>query len=107
MRFVLTDNQQVVFGFEAVSAAGNPAEIEGVTVESSDESVITVSGPGADGKFLALVTGKLGSAQLHASADVLIGEGEELIHGMAQIDVIVGKAVTINFNFSEPVEQEK
>jgi hypothetical protein len=105
MSILLTDSQQVRFGFLAVTAAGNRALIENVEVESSDPAILAVSGPDADGMFTATVSGLLGTVQLNAKADVQIGAGEEWIYGTAQVEVVPGRAVAINFNFGEPLEK--
>lgn len=105
MSLVLTDSQKIRFGFLAVSAAGNKALIENVSVESSDPEIIAITGPDDEGMFTATVTGVLGTVQLNARADVAIGEGEEWIYGTTQIDVVPGRAVSINFSFGEPQEK--
>lgn len=103
--FVLVDSQFVQFGFQSVDAVGNPATVENVVVKSSDESIVTVTGPDVDGKFTATAQGPLGTVQLSASADAIVGEGEELIFGTADIQVVAGKAVAINFQFGQAQEK--
>lgn len=102
--FTLTDNQKVVVSLAAVSAAGNPAKIEDVVLTSSDESVVTVvSKP--DGSFDVVTTGKVGTAQLTATADALIGEGVETLVGVADVEVVAGKAVKVQVIFAQAEEK--
>ncbi len=107
--FVLTDSQQVEFGFVAVTVAGNKAPVENVVVESSDESVIKIVEVGG-GRFKAVTTGKLlhdpdATVQISAKADALIGEGEEWIYGVTEVKVVPGRAVKIDLSFEAPSER--
>jgi len=102
--FRLTDTQQVRVGFSAQSGAGNPAPVENVRLQSSDESVVTVSSLG-DGSFLVQSTGKVGTAQLNAEADARIGDGEKLLLGTETIEVVAGEAVVMSLNFGAPEEK--
>ena len=101
--FRLTDSQKVVLNVGAVSAAGNPAPLEGVTVTSSDETVVTVVG-GAEGSFVLSSTGKVGTSQIVVSADARIGEGEVPLTGSEVIEVVGGEAVQVALTFGAPEE---
>lgn len=102
--FILTDSQRVQLSFSGKSKAGNDAPVENATLESSDTSVVTVVNNG-DGSFLVESTGKVGTAQLHASADSLIGDGEELLHGIEDVEVVAGRAVVLQAQFGTPEEK--
>jgi hypothetical protein len=80
--FVLTDSQKVQLTISPVTAAGNPAKVDGIPEwGSSDDTILTVE-PAADGLSCeAITTGTLGSAQVNVSADVDLGEGVETLTG--------------------------
>ena len=102
--FRLTDSQEVSLSFDAQSAAGNPAPVENVKLVSSDESIVTVVDKGS-GAFVVQATGKVGTAQLNATADAKIGEGEKELLGSETVEVVAGEAVVMNFKFGEPTEK--
>ena len=101
--FVLTDSQEVVVNVSAVSAAGNPAPIENVEVTSSDDTLLTVIN--VDDVFKIVTTGKTGVAQIVVKADALIGDGVEELLGIADVEVVGGKAVKIDVVFGVPQEK--
>lgn len=102
--FILTDSQRVSLSFVGKSKAGNDAPVEGVTLTASDPSILNVIDNG-DGTFVVESTGVVGVAQLHAEADAIVGEGEELLHGIEEVQVVGGKAVVISGVFGTPEEK--
>ena len=72
---ILTDEQEVEVSVAPLTAAGNPATVDGVvTWVSSAESVATVV---STGPTTAIVrsTGALGTTQIVANADADLGAG--------------------------------
>jgi hypothetical protein len=102
--FLLKDNQKAKVSFTALSAAGNPAAVEDAKLQCSDESVLTVV-DNLDGTFDVVTTGKLGVAQLSVTADALIGEGVETLVGMADVEVVAGKAVKVEVVLGAPEDK--
>lgn len=96
--FILKDSQKAELEVVPVSAAGNIAEVDGaVTFAVTDEAILalTITGPRT-----AIVTavGPVGIAQVTCSADALVGEGEVIISGIVEVQVIAGAAATIAIN---------
>jgi hypothetical protein len=104
--FILTDSQKVELTIAPVTAAGNPAPVDGVPEwGSSDETVLTVE-PAADGMTCeAITTGKLGSAQVNVSADVEMDDGVTMLTGTLAIDVLAGQAVSLGVTAGTPEER--
>jgi hypothetical protein len=90
---VLTADQKVRLTVSYRDNYGNTASVDGPTRwEVSDESIVTVT-PGADGTSADVVTvGPAGTAQVRAIADAVAGEGERLIIGIQEIQVVGGEA---------------
>ena len=103
---VLTDIQKVALSIQPVSAAGNPAPVDGVPVwSSSDDTVLTVVAA-ADGMSAeAVTTGKLGSAQVNVTADADLGEGTKSITGVLDIEVKASDAVSLEVSNQPPVDR--
>lgn len=104
---VLTDVQKVGFAVNAVSAAGNPAALDGAPVwTSSDESVLTlvVSEDGLSCE--AVTTGKLGVAQVKVTADADLGEGVVPLVGVADVEVVASQAVNLELKAGVPSDKE-
>lgn len=102
---VLTDTQQADVTFAVNDVKGHPAEFQGVPEwATSDPNVLSVT-PSADGKSAKVVCGAPGTAQLSVSADADLGEGVQLITGIADVQVNAGKAATIALKFGNVSEQ--
>lgn len=99
--FILNDLQQVALSFSAKSLAGNEAIIENVQVTSSSPEIVQVLSVG-NNSFTVLAVGPVGTAQLMATADARIGEGETLITGTEDISVVASEAAIISFSFGAP-----
>jgi hypothetical protein len=103
---ILTDSQKVMLTLAPVTAAGNPAPVDGVpTWGSSDETILTVT-PAADGMSCeAFTTGLLGTAQINVTADVEMDEGITNLTGAQIIDVLAGQAVSLGIQAGTPEEK--
>jgi hypothetical protein len=103
MALVLTDVQKVSLKLKPVSAAGNPAAIDGSPKWSvSDDSVVTLvvaeDGLSAD----VVTTGKLGVAQVLVVADADLGEGVKELTGTLDLEVKASEAVNLNLEAGVP-----
>ena len=90
---ILTTDQKVRLTARFVDRYGNPASIDGLPRwETSADGIVTVT-PDADGMSADVVTdGALGTVQVRAVADSAMGDGERLIIGIADIQVVGGEA---------------
>lgn len=104
---ILTTDQQVTLTARFEDRYGNPAAIDGMPRwETSDDTIITVA-PAADGmSAVAATAGRIGTAQVRAVADSVVGEGERMIIGIADIQVVGGEArvVTLTVGPAETKE---
>jgi len=103
---ILTDIQKVSLNVSPKSAAGNPAEVDGIPAwNSSDESVITLV-PSDDGLSVdAITTGKIGTSQISVSVDADLGSGIRTITGVLDIEVRPSEAVTLDINAGVPSDK--
>lgn len=100
---VLTDVQKVSVKLKPVTAAGNPAPVDGkVEWSVSDDSVLSLQV--ADDGFSAVVvtTGKLGVCQVVAKADADMGEGVKEISGVLDVEVKASEAVSLSVDAGVP-----
>lgn len=102
--FVLTDSQEVTMNVTGQSAAGNEAPLENVEVTSSAPNIVAVSGSAESG-FILSSQGQVGTAQIFIRADARIGEGERVLTGSEEIQVVSGEAVLLRPVFGSPTEK--
>jgi hypothetical protein len=106
MSLVLTDVQKVTLKVNPVSAAGNPAQVDGAPVwSSSDDTVLSLSVSEDGFSAEAVTTGKLGVAQVNVSADVDMGEGVKTLTGVLDVEVKASEAVSLNLAADVPVDR--
>jgi hypothetical protein len=106
MSLVLTDIQEVTLSVAPVSAAGNPAPVEGPPVWSvSDPTVgaVTVAADGLSAKFVT--TGKLGLCQVNVSADADLGPGVKTITGVLEVEVVASEAANLGVTAGTPADK--
>lgn len=97
MSLILTDEQKVQLSINPVTAAGNPAKVDGLPVwTSSDEGVITLEVAEDGLSAWAKTVGNLGSAQLIVKADADLGEGIREIIAILDVEVKPAEAVTLS-----------
>ena len=102
MAIQLTDIQKVTLSISAVDAAGNPAPIENATWVSSNPAVLTVVASTDGLSAVATTVGPLGNAQVQVSADARIGEGEVVLQGVLDVEVIASEATALNIAAGTP-----
>ena len=94
MAYTLPVDKQVHVQVTYVDAGGNPASVDDVTWDSSDETIIAVFTDSADHtKALLRPGGKVGQAQVTAAADVDLGEGVKELLTTMDVTVVAGEAV--------------
>lgn len=96
MATVLSDVQKISLSINPVTAAGNPAPVDGVPAwSSSDPAILTVTAS-ADGlSAVAETTGALGNAQVQVTADADVGSGTTEISAVLDVSVIASAAVSL------------
>ena len=87
--FLLPDDKTATVSVDPVDGKGFAAPVENLTYSSSDETVVTVDQAGI------ITPVGLGSATVNVTADALIGEGEVILAGMLEVQVIAGQAVSL------------
>ncbi len=103
---VLTDIQKVGFTVSAVSAAGNPASLDGAPVWTcTDDSLLSlvVSEDGLSCE--AVTTGKLGVAQVKVEADADLGEGVTSLFGVIDVQIVASQAVNLEVKPGVPTDK--
>lgn len=96
MSLILTDEQKVALGIRPVTAAGNPARIDGVPVWASSDPTIIEIAPAPDGLSAEAITvGSLGIAQVSVGVDADLGAGIRTLTAILDIEVIAAEAVTV------------
>lgn len=96
MSLILTDEQKVALSIKPVTAAGNPARVDGSPSWSSSDDTIVEVVPSADGLSAEAVTvGPVGTAQVSVVVDADLGAGVRTLTAMLDIEVIAAEAVTV------------
>ena len=97
----LTSEEQVVLHAEPVSAAGNPAGVDGtITWTVSDPALVTLIPNGFD--CTVVTNGPLGSAVVTAEADADLSAATNLIQGAFDVEVIAAPAASIVITAGTP-----
>lgn len=97
----LTNEQRVLVTAIAMTAAGNPASIDGaVTFNSLDESVARIEPVDATSAYVVAVAE--GSSQIFASFDADLGEGVRNIELSGVIEVVPAEAERGEIQFGTP-----
>ena len=99
---ILTDEQEVEVSVAPVTAAGNPAAVDGAVIwVTSDAGIATVI---STGPTTAVVrsAGALGSAQIVANADADLGAGIRSIMATLDIQVVAAEAMSVNILAGAP-----
>ena len=97
----LTTEEQVLLHAQPVTAAGNPAGIDGsVTWTVTDPALVTLIPNGFE--CLVVTSGPLGAATITAEGDADLGAGVSLIQGTFQVEVIAPAAASITITADAP-----
>jgi hypothetical protein len=105
MELVITDSQQFKVEIQPVDRAGNLGTLaSGPVWSSSDPAILTVA-PAADGMSAVVsAMGKLGAAQVNVTAEGDPTPGVNTITGTVDVQVVGGKAVSLQFTAETPTE---
>jgi hypothetical protein len=105
MELVITDSQQFRVEIQPVDKVGNPGTLASVPAWSaSDPTILTVL-PAADGMSAVVsAMGKLGAAQVNVTAEGDPTPGVNTITGTVAVQVVGGKAVSLQFTAGTPTE---
>ncbi len=105
MELVITDSQQFKVEIQPVDKAGNPGTLASVPVWSASDPTILTVVPAADGMSAVVsATGKLGTAQVNATGEGDSTPGVNTITGTVAVQVIGGKAVSLQFKVEKATE---
>lgn len=106
LNFQMSDSQEVPLSITPVDKKKNPAKIDGVPEWSTDNSELLALKPSADGlSCLVSAVGPLGTAKVSVKADAKIGEGEEHLFGVIDIEVTAGQATSMEITAGTATEQ--
>jgi len=106
MALILTDEQKVQLSIQPVTAAGNPARVDGApTWLVSDDTILSllVAEDGLSASAWAIATGTLGSSQVSVTADADLGAGVRPLSAVLDVQVIAAEAVALSINVGAPV----
>ena len=107
MELVITDSQQFKVEIQAVDKAGNPGTLASVPVWSASDPTILTVVPAADGMSAVVsAKGKLGRAQVNVTAEGDPTPGVNTITGTLAVEVVGGKAVSLQLRAGTPTEIE-
>jgi len=97
----ITIEQRVRVTVQPITAAGNPAPIDGsVAFTSSDPTVASVEAIDANSAYVTAQD--LGAAQIIAVFDADLGEGVRTIESTGAIEVVAAEAVGAEIVFGTP-----
>ena len=97
----LTNEQRVLVTAIALTAAGNPAPIDGeVSFTTSDDGVASIERVDANSAYVTAVAE--GAAQITASFDADLGDGVRTIELSGAIEVVPAEAERGEIQFGEP-----
>lgn len=100
----LTDSQQATLSIAPTDRKGKPAQVEGVTWTSSDNTKVTVE-PAPDGLSAVIKAQDIGTAQVSVGADAQLGDGVTALTGLLNVEVVAGAAVSLGIAAGAPTEQ--
>ena len=104
---VLTDVQKVLLSVKPVSAAGNPAQVDGpASWTVSGDEVVKMDVSQADGlSAYEVTTGKVGVCQVKVTCDADMGDGVKEITGVLDIEVKASEAVSLGVSAGVPEDK--
>lgn len=111
MSYTLPVGMQVNLSVSYVDARGNPAQVDGETSWSgTDDSIAIVNQNPDDSTKCIVMAQDIGQMQVTCRADADVGEDVDEIMGTLDIEVVAGKAVSVQITPSgapEPIPVEK
>ena len=99
----LTDEQKCPLSIQPLTAAGNPARVDGVPVwASSDVNVISLDVASDGMSAVARTPGTLGTSTVSCIADADLGSGVREIVAVLDITVVAAEAATMGIATGTP-----
>ncbi len=103
MALVLTDEQKVSISLQPVTAAGNPAKVDGAPTWSSSDPSILALDVAPDGlSAVATTVGPVGTSQIHVNADADLGAGVVPLDALLDVEVIAAQAASLTLVAGTP-----
>lgn len=103
MALVLTDEQKVSMTVQPLTAAGNPAQVDGPPVWStSNPDILTVTASPDGLSAVAVTVGPVGSSQVSVSVDADLGAGVRTLTAALDVDVVAAGASTLGIIAGTP-----
>ena len=94
MLITLTDEQKIPVTLAPVTAAGNPAQVDGVPLWTVVEGDATLE-VAPDGMSCYLISGTVGNSQITVSADADLGSGVNTITDTIDLAVVSAQASSL------------
>lgn len=99
----LTDEQKVTLTIQPLTAAGNPARVDGTPAWDVSDQAIVFLAVDPDGlSAVATTSGPLGTCQVSVSADADLGSGVRSLTGILDITVVAAEAASIGILAGTP-----
>lgn len=99
---ILTDEQKVTLTLKPLTAAGNPARVDGVPVWSQSNADVLDLEVAADGMTAVALAKGLGPSQISVVADADLGDGVREITAVQDVVVKAAEAVTLGIEAGTP-----
>jgi hypothetical protein len=106
MALTLTTVQEADLSVAGADARGNPAELENIIFDVSDETVITLAEDEDDTSKVTVIAVGVGTAQVTVTADAALGDDETReLTGTLDVTVKAAEAVTLAISAGIPRDQ--
>lgn len=103
LSLVLTDEQKVGLAIQPLTAAGNPAQVDGAPSWSVTDPGVLELEVESDGMSATVTTvGPLGTCQVQCVADADLGEGVTQITALLDVEVKAAGAATLSLTAGIP-----
>lgn len=101
MLVTITNEQKVLIGLNPVTAAGNPAVLDGIPSWAVTEGDATIEAA-ADGMSCYLISGTVGNSKITVTADADLGEGVRTLSDTIDLAVVSAEASTLGLIAGTP-----
>jgi hypothetical protein len=91
MLVTITSEEKILVSLNPVTAAGNPAQVDGTPAWSVVSGDATIE-PSTDGLSCYLISGAVGNSQITVTADADLGEGVREITDTVDLAVVSAEA---------------
>lgn len=98
--------QEVDVSAAFLNAAGIEVDVENISWESSDESLVQVIAGATPDAVILRSTGLVGTAQVFVMADADLSEGELPVLGVLDVEITESGEFRVEFTVGEPRRRE-